>query len=218
MSFQDKIQDVQDQFQSIDWDSIRIDNVGSWPFIVKVMAWVGVLVVIVVGGFYAVIADLQEQERRVVAEEVRLKQDFKKKAIDASNLEAYRLQMEEMSESFEAMISQLPSETEVPGLLEDITAKGVASGLEFDSIELKDEQKKEFYIQLPIAIKAMGTYHDMGSFVGGVASLPRIVTLTDFVIKVDSKAQRDNSKLKFEVLAHTYRYNDTSKNSKKKRK
>ncbi|MCK5881273.1 MAG: type 4a pilus biogenesis protein PilO [Sinobacterium sp.] len=216
MSFQDKIQDVQDQFQSIDWNNIRPDNVGSWPFIVKVMAWLSLLIVIVALGYYGVIADLQKQEASVVAEEVRLKKDFKKKAVDAANLAAYRVQMEEMSASFEAMISQLPSETEVPGLLEDITAKGVSSGLDFDSITLQKEQKKEFYIQLPIAIKAAGTYHDMGAFVGGVASLPRIVTLSDFTIKVTG-GQRENSKLNFDVLAHTYRYNDTSK-SKKKRK
>lgn len=217
MSVQEKIQDIQDQLQSIDWSNIRPDNVGSWPLVVKVMAWVGLLLAIIAGGYYVIIAGLQEQEAQIVAEEVRLKADFKRKAIDASNLEAYRQQMEEMSESFEAMISQLPSETEVPGLLEDITAKGVASGLEFDSIALQKEQKKDYYIQLPISIKAQGTYHDMGSFVGGVASLPRIVTLSNFSIKVSGgSAQRDNSKLLFNVLAHTYRYNDSA--SKKKRK
>ncbi len=217
MSVQEKIQDIQDQLQSIDWSNIRPDNVGSWPLVVKVMAWVGLLLAIIAGGYYVIIAGLQEQEAQIVAEEVRLKADFKRKAIDAANLEAYRQQMEEMSESFEAMISQLPSETEVPGLLEDITAKGVASGLEFDSIALQKEQKKDYYIQLPISIKAQGTYHDMGSFVGGVASLPRIVTLSNFSIKVSGgSAQRDNSKLLFEVLAHTYRYNDSASKNKRK--
>jgi type IV pilus assembly protein PilO len=217
MSIQEKVQDIQDQFQSIDWGNIRPDNVGSWPIFVKIIAWVVLLVAIIAGGYYLIIAELQEEEKRIVAEEERLKQDFKRKAVDASNLQAYRQQMEEMSESFDAMISQLPSETEVPGLLEDITAKGVSSGLEFDSIQLKGEQKKEFYIQLPISIKSKGTFHDMGSFVGGVASLPRIVTLSDFSIKV-SGGQRDNSKLQFDVLAHTYRYNDASSQKKKKKK
>jgi type IV pilus assembly protein PilO len=215
MSVQEKVQDIQDQIQSIDWANIRPDNVGSWPVLVKIIAWVALFLAIIAGGYYFIIADLQNMEKRVVQEEERLKQDFKKKAIDASNLEAYRQQMSEMSESFDAMISQLPSETEVPGLLEDITAKGVASGLEFDSIQLKPEQKKEFYIQLPISIKSKGTFHDMGAFVGGVASLPRIVTLSDFKISV-SGAQRDNSKLQFDVLAHTYRYNDSSSKNKRK--
>jgi type IV pilus assembly protein PilO len=221
MSLETKFQDIQDQFQSIDWTNIRADNIGSWPILVKILAWVVLLLAIIFGGYYLLISDLQNSEKRVVADEDRLKQEFKRKAIDASNLEAYRQQMDEMSDSFDAMISQLPSETEVPGLLEDITAKGVSSGLEFDSIVLNAEQKKEFYIQLPISIKAMGTYHDMGRFVGGVASLPRIVTLSDFKILVDSKTQqRDNSKLTFDVLAHTYRYNETSsnKNMRKKRK
>jgi type IV pilus assembly protein PilO len=215
MSFQEKIQDIQGQLQSIDWGNIRPDNVGSWPIFVKILAWIALFLIIIAGGYHFIISDLQDEEGRVVQEEVRLKQEFTQKAIDASNLEAYRQQMEEMSESFDAMISQLPSETEVPGLLEDITAKGVSSGLEFDSIQLNAEQKKEFYIQLPISIKSKGTFHDMGAFVGGVASLPRIVTLSDFSISV-SGGQRDNSKLQFNVLAHTYRYNGSS--SKKKRK
>jgi type IV pilus assembly protein PilO len=215
MSFQDNLKDLQDQFQSIDWSNIRPDNIGSWPLLVKALAWFFLLLAIIFGGYYAIIKELQETQGRVVLEEKKLKSEFQRKAIDASNLDAYRLQMDEMSDSFDAMISQLPSETEVPGLLEDITAKGVSSGLQFDSIELNSEQKKEFYIQLPISIKAIGTYHDMGRFVGGVASLPRIVTLSDFKIQVDAKTgQRDNSKLSLDVVAHTYRYNETT--SKKK--
>jgi type IV pilus assembly protein PilO len=216
MSFQEIIQDVQDQFRLIDWSNIRADNIGSWPIFVKVIAWVVVFSAIILAGYYFLISDLQSFEEEIVNKELMLKNDFKTKAVDASNLDAYRQQMEEMSESFNAMISQLPSETEVPGLLEDITAKGVSSGLEFDSIELKQEQKKEFYIQLPISIKSKGTFHDMGAFVGGVASLPRIVTLSDFNIRV-SGDQRDNSKLQFDVLAHTYRYNDSSKKNKRKK-
>ena len=85
----------------------------------------------------------------------------------------------------------------------------------FESIDLKPEQRKEFYIQLPIAIKAEGTYHDMGAFVDGVASLPRIVTLTDFKIEPLNSEKRDSSKLKLEILAYTYRYNDKADTKKK---
>ena len=87
-----------------------------------------------------------------------------------------------MEESFGALVSQLPSDTEVPGLLEDITNKGLLNGLEIGSIDLKKEQAKEFYVELPIAIQASGSYHDLGAFISGMAGLPRIVTLHDFQI------------------------------------
>jgi len=220
MAFTDKLEEIQEQIQSIDWTNIRADNIGSWPLPVKTLAWLAAFSAIMAAGYFVLIEDLQNRLTKELSQEKSLKQDFQRKAGDAANLEVYRQQMEEMSQSFEAMISQLPSDTEVPGLLEDITSKGVSSGLEFKTIDLESEQKKEYYVQLPISIEAEGTYHDMGAFVGGVAGLPRIVTLSDFSIKPVG-SQYDNSKLQFEVLAHTYRYNDKgankNKSSRKKR-
>src|SRR5690606_34479888 len=95
---------------------------------------------------------------------------------------AYRIQMTEMEASFEALLKQLPQDTEVPGLLDDISNKGEDSGLIFDVVDLQAEKREEFYIELPIEIVVRGGYHDFGSFVSGIASLPRIVTLGDFLI------------------------------------
>jgi len=111
--------------------------------------------------------------------------------------------MVEMEASFGALVKQLPSDTEVPGLLEDITLTGIGTGLEIKSIQLKPEVAAEFYIELPIEIQVTGTYHDFGSFVSGVAGLPRIVTLHDFTIKPG-----DAGLLNMTILAKTYRYND----------
>ncbi len=110
-----------------------------------------------------------------------------------------------MEESFGALVSQLPSDTEVPGLLEDITNKGMLNGLEFDSIELRAETAREFYVELPIHIIAHGSYHDLGAFISGMAGLPRIVTLHDFHI---TQEQVKDSRLKLEITAKTYRYKD----------
>ncbi|RMS17183.1 Type 4 fimbrial bioproteinsis protein PilO [Pseudomonas coronafaciens pv. garcae] len=100
----------------------------------------------------------------------------------------------------------MPSDTEVPGLLEDITRTGLGSGLEFEEIKLLPEAVQQFYIELPIQITVVGGYHDLATFVSGVASLPRIVTLHDFEIKpVDPKVP---GKLRMSILAKTYRYND----------
>lgn len=209
MSFSEQLKSLQDQMQNFDPSELSADNIGSWPMAIKVIAWILVFVVIVAGGYYMIITGLQEQKKQEIQREFDLKKEFEQKAYQAANLEAYRQQMEEMQESFGALISQLPSDTEVPGLLEDITNKGVTSGLSFSKIELQNEITREFYIELPIRIVASGTYHDMGAFVSGVASLPRIVTLRDFTIKPSGGA-RDNSKLEMTIMASTYRYRDTA--------
>lgn len=154
------------------------------------------------------VKDLQVTLDSVVREEATLKESFQARAFQAANLEAYREQMAEMEKSFGALVAQLPSDTEVPGLLEDIDEKGSDSGLIIKSIELRPEVVAEFYVELPISINVTGTYHDMGSFVSGVAGMPRIVTLHDYVIK---KAAKDNGLLDMTILAKTYRYKNQDK-------
>lgn len=191
--------------REFDINDLDFDNVGAWPGIIKVLIWVVLLGAVLAGGYYYHVEDLQLQLAKVEAEEERLKKDFEKKAFQAANLEAYKRQMSEMEESFGALVSQLPSDTEVPGLLEDITNKGLLNGLEIATIDLLPEQSKEFYIELPISIIARGTYHDLGAFISGMAGLPRIVTLHDFSIS----ASNDNSGLlNLNLVAKTYRYKD----------
>jgi len=107
-----------------------------------------------------------------------------------------------MEDSFGALLRQLPGETEVPGLVDDITVQGIGSGLEFSNIRLENEVQQEFYIELPINISVVGDYHDFGSFVSGVASLSRIVTLHDFLIRTGAS----RSELLMDITARTYRY------------
>lgn len=191
--------------REFDVNDIDFDNAGSWPGGVKALLCAVLLLVVVVGGYYYHIQDLQLQLGRIEAEEGKLKQDFEKKAFQAANLEAYKEQLAEMEESFGALISQLPSDTEVPGLLEDITNRGLMNGLDINSINLQPEQAKEFYVELPIAITATGSYHDLGAFISGMAALPRIVTLHDF--SINSRSDDGNS-LSLSITAKTYRYKD----------
>jgi type IV pilus assembly protein PilO len=199
------LEDTLRSLKEFDVNDIDFDNIGSWPASVKAVLCVVLLIAVLVAGYYFHIKDLQLQFDRVQAEESRLKQDFEKKAFEAANLEAYKQQMVEMEESFGALVSQLPSDTEVPGLLEDITNKGLTNGLEINSINLQAEQAREFYVELPIAITATGSYHDLGAFISGMAGLPRIVTLHDFSIT----ARTGNSNaLNLSITAKTYRYKD----------
>lgn len=199
------LEDTLRSLREFDPGSLDFDNIGSWPTPAKVVVWVVLLVVVLVAGYYYHVEDLQLKLATEEGKEVKLKQDFEKKAFQAANLDAYRQQMVEMEESFGALVSQLPSDTEVPGLLEDITNKGLLNGLNISSIDLLKEQAKEFYVELPIAITASGSYHDLGAFISGMAGLPRIVTLHDFQITASSK---NPNSLDMKILAKTYRYKD----------
>lgn len=201
MAFEDSMRSLRE----FDINSLDFDNVGSWPLPVKMFIWVFLLVAVLAAGYYYHIKDMQIALAKVEAQEVSLKKDFEKKAFQAANLDAYRQQMVEMEESFGALVSQLPSDTEVPGLLEDITNKGLLNGLEIASIDLQKETAREFYVELPIAINASGSYHDLGAFISGMAGLPRIVTLHDFTINAKGD---DANNLSMRIVAKTYRYKD----------
>lgn len=201
MAFEDTMRSLL-EFELGDLD---FDNVGSWPVPVKVLIWLVLLIAVSVAGYYYHIQGLQLQLAQGEEQEITLKKDFEKKAFEAANLEAYRQQMVDMEESFGAMVSQLPSDTEVPGLLEDITNKGLLNGLAISSINLQKEQAQEFYVELPIAIVASGSYHDLGAFISGMAGLPRIVTLHDFQLATNKE---NPNNLDMKILAKTYRYND----------
>lgn len=201
MAFEDTMRSMRE----FDLGSLDFDNMGSWPVPIKVLVWLVLVIAVLVGGYYYHIEDLQLELAKVEEKEVALRKEFEKKAFEAANLDAYRQQMVEMEESFGALVSQLPSDTEVPGLLEDITNKGLLNGLEISSIDLLKEQAKEFYVELPIAITASGSYHDLGAFISGMAGLPRIVTLHDFQITTNAK---NRNSLDMKILAKTYRYKD----------
>ncbi|MDG2273264.1 MAG: type 4a pilus biogenesis protein PilO [Halioglobus sp.] len=201
MAFEDTVRAVRE----FDFGDLDLDNVGSWPLPIKICAWVLLLILVVTGGYYYHIADLQLELAAAEAKELVLKKDFETKAFQASNLNAYRQQMVEMEKSFGALVSQLPSETEVPGLLEDITNKGLLNGLDIAVIDLQSEQESEFYVELPIEIVASGSYHDLGAFISGMAGLPRIVTLHDFQIDTSNDKRH---LLDIKILAKTYRYKD----------
>lgn len=185
---------------------LDINNIGSWPAAVKGIACALLLILLLFLGYNFHLKDMQATLDQLAQTEESLKQQYSTKAQQASNLEAYREQMKEMENSFGALLRQLPSDTEVPGLLEDITKTGLGSGLEFEEIKLLPEQTQQFYIELPIQITVVGGYHDLATFVSGVTSLPRIVTLHDFELKPATAG--GNNKLRMSILAKTYRYND----------
>lgn len=194
--------DFINQLKEIDLGELEFNTIGVWPLPVRVILLGILFVLVLAAGYYLHVRDLNTNLRNLQNQEVTLRKTFEEKAFESANIEAYRVQMVELEKSFGALLAQLPSDTEVPGLLEDITEIGYGSSLDIQSITLQPEEASEFYVELPIKIVATGGYHDFGSFVSGVSGLPRIVTLHDYTIT----AEEGGRALSFEVTAKTYRY------------
>lgn len=187
--------------QNIDWNEIELDNIGEWPFVVKVMCCVLVVIVTFAVGYSLLVSTSIERYEQEVQQEASLRNSYRIKYARANNLDLYRQQMKDMEDQFAQLLRRLPTSNETPGLLDDLTYVGTSSGLTFLKIGWLSENKKEFYTELPIKLEVIGTYHEFGEFVSKVAQLPRIVSLHDFRIE-----NSGSSKLIFSVVAKTYRY------------
>jgi len=193
---------LKNAFKGFDPNDMDFSASGNWPIGVKVVCYLLVIGIIVAAGWHFYITDKQAGLKREIAKEPGLKSVYQEKAFQVANLAALRKQMEDVEGKFEELKKQLPTEKEVPGLLDDITNLGTDSGLDIGSINLAAESKKEFYIELPININVAGSYHQLGQFVSGIAGLSRIVTLHDYSISPSG------SKVTMQISAKTYRYDD----------
>ena len=199
MSLSDSLKSMNE----FDINDLDVNNAGIWPAPIKFIVILIVVGIIVGGGYWFFIKDQFAQLERVERKEAELRQEYERKAYQVANLEVFKQQMAEMEETFGALVRQLPSDTEVPGLLEDITNTALGSGLSLQEIQLQKEQQRDFYIELPINIQVSSSYHELASFVSSIAGLPRIVTLHDFTITPKSG---NADQLDMQVVAKTYRY------------
>ena len=183
-------------------------DVGRWPLAVRAFFVSLIFVVCAAVAWYMFVwNDARPVLLKAEADELDLRSQFENKQQRAANLDAYKAQLGEMERSFGAMLRQLPGKTEVPNLLVDISQTGLAAGLQEKLFQPAGEQSKGFYAELPIKIRLVGNYHEFGTFVSGIAALPRIVTLHDIVITpatADKPGSYDN--LTMDVTAKTYRY------------
>ena len=200
--------------KDIDLNNLDLSNIAAWPTAIKIALIAIVCIAAAVGGYFLDIQNQREKLANAEKQELNLKQEFETKQAKAVNLDAYKQQLKEIEESFGAMLRQLPSKTEVEGLLVDISQTGLASGIEFQLFKPQGERFIEFYAELPISMKMTGNYHEFGNFVSGVAALPRIVTLHDISITDDKKG---SGQLTMEVTAKTYRYLDEAEIAQQKK-
>lgn len=182
-------------------NELDLADVARWPAAARAVVILFLMGGVIFLGYWFHTKDQLVDLESAASKEEGLKIIFETKAKQAANLEAYEKQLEEMRESFGAMLRQLPNQTEVADLLVDVSQTGLASGLEFELFQPRAEAPREFYAELPISIRVIGGYHEFGDFISGVAALPRIVTIHDVSI-----SRTGNGKLGMNLTAKTYRY------------
>ena len=187
---------------SMDLTDLEIAEIGSWPGAVKALCLAFLATTVLALGYLVVIADKRAGLAGAEHREVELRHEFDTIAATASGLAAHRTSLAEAEAALEESLARLPIETEVPGLVEDITRAALEHDLVIDRIELGSERQAGFYRELPIAIDVAGDYHDIGGFAGDIAGLSRLVTLHDFDLTPRS-GPRD---LDLTIEARTYRY------------
>jgi type IV pilus assembly protein PilO len=197
-------------------NDLDLSNISRWPAAARVVVILFIMGGVIFLGYWLHMKDQITELQAAEQKEGNLKVIFEKKAQQAANLEAYEQQLTEMRESFGAMLRQLPNKTEVADLLVDVSQTGLASGLEFELFKPEAEIPQEFYAVLPISIRVIGTYHEFGDFVSGVAALPRIVTLHNIRIRNRGK-KGDGGLLVMDMTAKTYRYLEESERPQEKK-
>lgn len=198
MVFSGSIQDV----KNFDTAELTLDNIGVWPAVYKILALLLVSALVLGGTYFLKISDMNATLDAEKGKEQRLKQEYREKAYDAANLEALKAQMAELTERLQNLKNQLPKDTDIPDLVEDVYDAGRAQGAVVANVQMRPERDAELFIEQPMDVIVEGGYHDFGYFVSNISALPRIVTLHDFKItRVDG-----GSLLRMQILAKTYRY------------
>ena len=195
-----------------DLRALNFRDIGNWPLLPKMLALTAIVAVIVALGYMLDWKDQWETLETAQNEENKLKEQYSQKKAKAINFELYVQQLNEVEQSFGALVKQLPNRSEIDALLTDINQAGLGRGLQFELFKPAAQEKMaEFYAELPIKIKITGTYHDMGAFASDVAQLPRIVTLNDVAIT------NDKGVLTLDAVAKTFRYLDEDELAKQRK-
>ncbi len=180
---------------------------GQWPMLPKLMTWGGLALAMVVLGWFLLLSEAHNGLEAERAKENTLKADYRGKLAQAVNLGELRKQKLQVEEYVTQLEKQLPGKAEMDALLSDINQAGIGRGLQFELFRPGNVVVKDYYAELPIAIKVSGRYHDIGAFAADIANLSRIVTLHNLNVSAASKDKSDGS-LTMEATARTYRYLD----------
>jgi len=195
---------------------LDLNNTGSWPREYKIGACILIGLLIFFLLWYVITREKGDELTNLESQESTLRQEFEDKQGKAANLEPLKQQLAQMEQQLQQMLRQLPSKTEMPDLIVDISQTAIATGIQNDLFKPGEEMPREFYAEQPIALRMVGTYHQFGAFVSGVASLPRVVIMTMHDISLKPRggggdglaAIGPNSSLELSGTVKTYRYLD----------
>ncbi|HXE41224.1 MAG TPA: type 4a pilus biogenesis protein PilO [Azonexus sp.] len=200
-------------FQAIanDFRFMNPNDPGAWPLIPKITVLFGLLLVILLAGWWFLWSDQLIELETKQREEETLKQQYLEKKRQAVNLDLYIQQLAEIDRSFGALLKQLPNKSEIEALLIEVNQAGLGRGLQFELFRPGQEQIKDFYAELPIVVKINGSYHDFGAFAADIAKLPRIVTLNNISIASAGAG------LSLDATTKTFRYLDEEEIARQKK-
>lgn len=188
-----------------DFKGLDPNDPGAWPLAPRIAVFVALLIGTLAAAWWFdwrdQLATLEQRE----AEELTLREQWVAKKRQAVNLDEYKRQLEETDRQFGALLKQLPNRAEMDSLLSDINQAGLGRGLQFELFKPGNDVVKDFYAEMPIDVRVIGSYHDLGAFASDVARMPRIVTLNNVSIEMPQQGQ---GALKLEAKAITYRYLD----------
>ena len=207
-----KASDLSGQFRNLD-----TSNPSSWPILPKALLLLLITALVVTALWFLWLKKADEELVGEQAREVTLKNDYTAKAQKAASLEELKRQLEQVQQYVSLLEKQLPSKSEIDALLSDINLAGLGRSLQFDLFHPGGLDVKEYYAELPIAIKLTGGYHDMGAFAGDIANLSRIVTLNNMLIVPKRERAAGDEALAMDVTAKTYRYLDPEERSAQKK-
>lgn len=185
-----------------DLNNIDLKTIGSAPLPARILVLVVLAAALIGAGYWFDTKNQLQRLDQAQAREPQLRQQFETRQRRAANLDAYKAQLAEMQRRFGTMLRQLPSQTEIPNLLVDISQTALSAGLEIDLFRPEAENPRGFYAEKPIRLRMKGSYEEMAHFTSGVAALPRIVTIHD----ISLQPEQDAARLVMEATAKTYRY------------
>jgi len=193
--------------KGMDLRNLDTKNPGSWPLPIKMTACILLILVLVGATWYLKVADQRVELAGLQAKEQTLRAEFEDKQGRAANLEPLKQQLAQMELMLQQMLRQLPSKNEMPDLIVDVSQTALATGISNELFQPGPETAKEFYAEKPINLRMVGTYHQFGAFVSGVASLPRVVIMTMHNISLTPRAGKPGL-LVLQGTIRTYRYLD----------
>lgn len=204
--------DLSSQFQGL-----NPKEPGQWPLLPKLASGLAVMLLVIGVGYALVLSDVQDGLEAERAKDPQLRQDYLAKLAQAVNLPELRKQKSQVEEYVTQLEKQLPGKAEIDSLLSDINNAGGGRGLQFELFRPGQVVIKDYYAELPIAIKVSGRYHDIGAFAADVSNLSRIVTLHNLVVTAPTGSRDANAPLTMEATARTYRYLDSAEVAEQRR-